>query len=281
MSDRFSVMIIVTAVILIVLLLLIWEVIRVRKANKKLSDDYREVYDELQKTKERELVLRNKESEICASIGREIIEPLNGVKFTSELLRTRFVSGSAEEDRDYITDKLDLIYNKTDEMGVFTKTILSTALDDLGEFTVTCSDTESRSIEDMVKKHDHRHVVSMTSIPHVLIHIDQLRMSQVIGNIIDNCYKYANSNIDISFLLTDDFLQMKIADHGEGVPDDEIELITNRFYRGKKWLNSPEDGSGLGLFIARTLMEQMGGGLVLANTGDGLCVTLLIKLGGS
>ncbi|MBO4266767.1 MAG: sensor histidine kinase [Lachnospiraceae bacterium] len=280
MSDRFPVMIIIT-VVLIVLILLVWEVIRVLKANKKLSDDYREVFDELQKTKERELVLRNKESEICASIGRQIIEPLNGVKFTSELLRTRFLSGSAEKDRDYFIDKLDLIYNKTDEMGIFAKTILSTALDDMGEFTVTCSDTESRSLEDMVKKHDHRHVVSMASIPYVLIHIDQLRMNQVIGNIIDNSYRYANSNIDISFLLTDDFLQMKIADHGEGVPDDEIEHITDRFYRGKKWLNSPEEGNGLGLFIARTLMEKMDGGLVLDNTGDGLCVTLLIKLGGS
>ena len=280
MKDRFPIVMIVI-ILLIALILLIWEVIRLKRANKKLSADYDEVSDELQKTLERELILRNKESEICASIGRELIEPLTGVKLTSELLRTRFLSDTVKEDNEYIIDKLDLIYNKTDQMGIFTKTILSTALDDIGEFTVTCSDTESRALEDMIRKHDHRHVVSMTSIPYVLIHIDQLRMGQVIGNIIENSYRYANSDIDIGFLLTDDFLQMKITDHGEGVPEDEIELVTNRFYRGKKWLNSPEDGSGLGLFIAKTLMEMMDGSLVLSNTGDGLCVTLLIRLGGS
>lgn len=280
-SDVFFPIVVIGIVIVTVLALLIWEVIRLRREGKKLSAENAKLSEELQKTQDRERSLRSKGSEIFASIGRELIEPLSGVKFTSELIRTRFLSGSVEEDRDYIIDKLDQIYGKTDQMGIFTKTILSTALDDMGEYTVTCSDTDARSLEDMIKKYDHRHVVSVAPIPHVLIHIDPLRMSQVIGNIIDNSYRYANTDIETSFLLTDDFLQMKIEDHGGGVPEEEMAFITDRHYRVKKWIDSPEDGSGLGLFVAKTLMEEMDGSLVPTNTEDGLCVTLLVKLGGS
>lgn len=280
-SGVFFTIVVIGIVIVTVLALLIWEVIRLRREGKKLSAENAKLSEELQKTQDRERSLRSKESEIFASIGRELIEPLSGVKFTSELIRTRFLSGSVEEDRDYIIDKLDQIYGKTDQMGIFTKTILSTALDDMGEYTVTCSDTDARSLEDMIKKYDHRHVVSVAPIPHVLIHIDPLRMSQVIGNIIDNSYRYANTDIETSFLLTDDFLQMKIEDHGGGVPEEEMAFITDRHYRVKKWIDSPEDGSGLGLFVAKTLMEEMDGSLVPTNTEDGLCVTLLVKLGGS
>ncbi len=280
-SGVFFPIVVIGIVIVTVLALLIWEVIRLRREGKKLSAENAKLSEELQKTQDRERSLRSKGSEIFASIGRELIEPLSGVKFTSELIRTRFLSGSVEEDRDYIIDKLDQIYGKTDQMGIFTKTILSTALDDMGEYTVTCSDTDARSLEDMIKKYDHRHVVSVAPIPHVLIHIDPLRMSQVIGNIIDNSYRYANTDIETSFLLTDDFLQMKIEDHGGGVPEEEMAFITDRHYRVKKWIDSPEDGSGLGLFVAKTLMEEMDGSLVPTNTEDGLCVTLLVKLGGS
>jgi len=280
-SGVFFTIVVIGIVIVTVLALLIWEVIRLRREGKKLSAENAKLSEELQKTQDRERLLRSKGSEIFASIGRELIEPLSGVKFTSELIRTRFLSGSVEEDRDYIIDKLDQIYGKTDQMGIFTKTILSTALDDMGEYTVTCSDTDARSLEDIIKKYDHRHVVSVAPIPHVLIHIDPLRMSQVIGNIIDNSYRYANTDIETSFLLTDDFLQMKIEDHGGGVPEEEMAFITDRHYRVKKWIDSPEDGSGLGLFVAKTLMEEMDGSLVPTNTEDGLCVTLLVKLGGS
>ena len=245
------------------------------------SSAFNAMYEELKKSREREIALKDKETEVYATLGRELTDPLTSIKLTSELLRTRLIAKKESEPDEYALEKLDLIYNRADQTGILLKNLLSNALDDMGEFEVVCSDTESRVLEDMVKKYDHRHVVTMTNIPYVLIHIDRRRIDQVIGNIIENSYKYANSPIDISFLLMDDYLQMKITDHGEGVPEDEIDLIMNRFYRGRKWADSPEEGNGLGLFMARMLMEKMDGKLFVENTGEGLCATLLIRLGGS
>ncbi len=235
--------------------------------------------EELSKSREREIDLQQKECELLASLSHDLKTPVGGIKLMTEMLQTRVRTGSdLQSDKEYILDMLDKIYNRADQVDSHVGTLLSSAMEDLGEFKVNCSDVESRIIGDMVKKSDEKGLANVASIPFVLIHIDTKRMRQVIANIMDNCYKYAKTGIEVSFLLTDDFLRMKIEDHGPGVPADEISLITNRFYRGRKWAGSEEEGSGLGLYIAQKLMENMGGQLLVENTGNGLCVTLLIKL---
>jgi signal transduction histidine kinase len=71
---------------------------------------------------------------------------------------------------------------------------------------------------------------------------------------------------------------MQIADQGPGVPSSEIDLITNKFYRGKDWQDTDKDGNGLGLYIARSLMTKMNGDLIAESDGAGLKITLVIPL---
>ena len=73
-------------------------------------------------------------------------------------------------------------------------------------------------------------------------------------------------------------MEMQISDHGPGVPAGELDLITNKFYRGKDWENSGKDGHGLGLYIAKSLMKRMNGDLIAESNGDGLAITLVIPL---
>ena len=71
---------------------------------------------------------------------------------------------------------------------------------------------------------------------------------------------------------------MQIRDYGPGVPEGELQLITNKFYRGKEVEDTKKEGSGLGLYISKTLMEKMNGELVCKSEGDGFTVILLIPL---
>ena len=247
------------------------------KAFGMFSESYNIVYDELRRGRQREALLKEKEKEALAKAGRKLSDPLNAIKLSSELMRTMLIAKEGEENA-YMLDKIEKIYDTADSMSTDVNDILSTALDDLGEFIVNIADVESRILEDMVRKSDHRHVVSMTPVPYVLIHIDTFRMRKVIESVIDNSYRYADSAIDVTFLQTDEYLQMKISDHGPGVFDDEIDLITGKFYRGRAWVDSVEKGDGQGLYIASTIMEKMGGKLYVENTGDGLCVTLLVRI---
>ena len=69
---------------------------------------------------------------------------------------------------------------------------------------------------------------------------------------------------------------MTIRDHGEGVDEEELSLLTNKFYRGKKQ-KSDKEGSGLGLYISSELMKKMKGELILSCEA-GFTVKLLLPL---
>lgn len=249
------------------------------------SESFDIMREELRAAKNRELELQKKERELVASLSHDLKTPVTGIKAGAELLKMRLSKkeGTGEDiyfskdDINKMSDDADGIIKKGDQIDALISDLFTTTLDDLGEFRVSLNDEDSRVLSDIVKNCDDRHFVVIGDIPPLLIHIDKKRMTQVIGNIISNSYKYAGTEINIDFVLSGDFLEMRIADRGPGVEHDEIELITNKFYRGRRWADSNIDGNGLGLYIAKTLMEKMNGTLSVS-AGEGFVVTLVIPL---
>ncbi len=233
--------------------------------------------EELAESKRRELALQKKERELVASLSHDLKTPITGIKLTAELLKAKQEVEQSPSSPDTI-EKLDNIYMKADQIDVLVTDLFTSTLDDLGEFKVSCRDEESKVLVDIIKKYDDRKVVVSSAIPQVIINIDTRRMSQVIGNIISNSYKYAGTSIKVDYELSEGFLEMKISDYGPGVPKDELELITNKFYRGKSWADSKADGNGLGLYIAKTLMEKMNGELIPESDDSGFTVKLMIPM---
>ncbi len=220
---------------------------------------------------------RAREQELIASLSHDLKTPVTGIKLTSELMAAVFAQNKGQEitvTEDMIV-KMNNIYKRADEIALLVGDLFASTLEDLGAFKIKCSDENSAVIAELVSEYDDRRLVRISEIPQVIVHMDKLRLSQVIGNILFNSYKYADTPIDISFRLDENFLEVSIRDSGPGVPEDEIGLITNKFYRGKE--HGDKEGSGLGLYIARILMDKMGGELSVRSE-NGLCVTLLIPL---
>lgn len=242
----------------------------------KFSESFDIMRTELKTSRERELALQKKERELVASLSHDLKTPITGIKLTTELLKAKHeMNASSGEDPEI--EKLDNIWQKADEIDNLVSDLFSSTLDDLGEFKVNCRDEESGVISDIIRRYDDRALVTECDLPKVIINVDVKRLSQVIGNIITNSYKYAGTKIDVAYSLIDGFLEMKIRDYGPGVPEDELSLIANKFYRGRNWRESEQDGNGLGLYIANTLMKKMNGELI-PESRDGFIVTLLIPL---
>lgn len=249
--------------------------------------------EELAGSKERELALQKKEKELVASLSHDLKTPVTGIKLAAELIQMRLSvktetdeSGEkaiaqipfSEEEIGLLQADAEGIRGKAEQIDTLLSDLFTAALDDLGEFKVSCKDEESKVLSSIVKSFDDRNLVVSEDIPDVILHTDVKRMSQVIGNILSNSYKYANTKIDISYRVAEHYLEMQIADHGPGVPAGELDLITNKFYRGKDWENTDKDGHGLGLYIAKTLMKRMDGDLIAESDGSGLAITLIIPL---
>ena len=250
------------------------------------SESFDIMREELSASKQRELELQKKERELVASLSHDLKTPVTGIKLAAELLQMRFSVKAENADMDIVfsrdeinsmNDGVDGILQKSEQINALVSDLFTATLDDLGEFKVNCRDEDSGVLADIVKSCDDKHYAVMGEPPAVIISIDKKRMAQVIGNIISNSYKYADTTIDVDFKLSDGFLKMRIQDHGQGVPSDEIELITNKFYRGKAWADSGTDGNGLGLYIAKMLMKKMNGDLTAESDG-GLAITLIIPL---
>lgn len=241
------------------------------------SESFDIMREELKASRARELFLQKKERELIASLSHDLKTPVTGIKLTSELMAAVFSQNEGQEitvTEDMVV-KMNNVYKRADEIALLVNDLFSSTLEDLGAFKVKCSDENSAVIAEIVSECDDRGLVHISEIPQVIVHIDKLRLSQVIGNIIFNSYKYAGTPIDISFRLDESFLEVSVSDSGSGVPEDEIALITNKFYRGRE--HGDKEGSGLGLYIARILMDKMGGELSVRSE-NGLCVTLLIPL---
>lgn len=108
-------------------------------------------------------------------------------------------------------------------------------------------------------------------------------LRRALRNLIDNALRYGGG-ARVGLEKEGDRAVIRIEDDGPGIPDDEIEAMTNPFVRGDPSRNKATGGAGLGLALARAIADQHGGALVLANrlspTGEveGLTVRLELPL---
>lgn len=100
-------------------------------------------------------------------------------------------------------------------------------------------------------------------LPWVLI--DALLMDQVLANLLENAAVHApGAPIRISAQRTGARVQLTVEDGGPGVPTDELPLLFDKFYRGRRRGDGSRRGSGMGLAVVRGLVEAMGGQVTAA-----------------
>lgn len=95
------------------------------------------------------------------------------------------------------------------------------------------------------------------------VYVDPERLEQILRNLISNALRHTPTDGRVTaragYIASTRMLEVEISDTGEGIPDDELPLVFERFYRGDKSRSRAKGGSGLGLAIAKSWVEAMGG----------------------
>jgi len=188
----------------------------------------------------------------------------------------------AVKDEEDILEKTALIASKVEVINRLMTNIFHTTLEELDHLDITVKEESTLILREYLRKmNQYQDIVTENEIPELLICMDKQRTEQVLDNIIGNSVKYAGTRIRISFSETQQdtegnkFVRIRIRDNGPGVPEDELSLITEKYYRGK---NAKEQaGYGLGLYLVKTYMEKQGGGMECYND-DGFVVELYFRI---
>lgn len=118
-----------------------------------------------------------------------------------------------------------------------------------------------------------------TGLPSILADPD--RLAQVLRNLLTNALRHtpAGCQIAVSAAATQDAIEITVADNGEGIAAEDLPHVFDRFWRADRSRSRAEGGAGLGLAIARSLVEAHGGRIWAQSTkGEGSTFTLSLPI---
>src|SRR5579885_962395 len=102
-----------------------------------------------------------------------------------------------------------------------------------------------------------------------------------VSNLLDNAVKYSGQTVDISVRIEapdEKHVALRVQDHGVGIPPDELKRVFKRFYRVPNRSLAHVKGTGLGLFIVRSIAKKHGGRVFAQSQGEGTGTTVVLEL---
>jgi signal transduction histidine kinase len=107
---------------------------------------------------------------------------------------------------------------------------------------------------------------------------DDLLLKTAILNLLENACKYSPPDTPIEVALDgkDEKAVIRIRDHGQGIPESQLEKVFDKYYRGAG--SSGSSGAGVGLHLVRRIIEQHRGSVSLAGEESGTTATVILPL---
>jgi PAS domain S-box-containing protein len=213
----------------------------------------------------REKTVERIKTEFVSLSAHQLRTPLSAIKWTLRMLldgdlgklnkeQTDFLEKTYKSNERMITLINDLLNVTRIEEGRYIYQLLSY---DLVEITQSVIDSykgeiERKDINFEFKKPEKK-------LPKILV--DEEKIKIAIENLLDNAVRYIfpGGKITISLELLENEIQFKIEDTGIGIPRDEQPRVFTKFFRGVNAIRMETEGSGLGLFVTKNIIEAHGG----------------------
>lgn len=211
---------------------------------------------ELDKAKE----LSKLKDEFVFVAAHELRTPVTAIRGFIEMIREEKLNPNAKENLKEISRAIDRLHKLVGDL-------LEVARSEAGRIKINVSSNQiTGNIKDtlkefrpLLKEKKIDLIYKSVSLPPVLVDADKLK--EILVNLISNAIKYTPEGgvVTIGHKLKDNQLATFIKDTGAGIPKKDFPKIFSKFYRSEQGAVRSQEGTGLGLFIVKELVEKMNG----------------------
>ncbi len=215
------------------------------------------------------------------AVTHELKTPVASIRLYLETLQTRSVDEAKRqefyrimlEDSERLLGTIEQVL-RTGRSGYNSRSVNISSVD-LGEVVQECLD-RSRKLH-----HVGAGAIEYQPGPPVTILGDPDEVRAAVSNLIDNAVKYSGKEIKVhveTALVDGKFAAIRVTDRGAGIPKTELKQIFKRFYRVPGPLGARVKGTGLGLYIVRSVAKRHGGRAWAESEGPGHGSTFVLQL---
>jgi PAS domain S-box-containing protein len=214
----------------------------------------------------RQKTIEQAKMELISMASHQLRTPPTGVKWYASMLLSEDIGKINKKQRSYLTE----IMHNNQRMIDLVHSLLSASRIELGKFTPKLKRTKiSKIIDDVLDELNPRIIEKklrltvhyQKELPYITIDQEHLRI--IIVNLISNAIQYTSKNDEIKITVKkkDCWISINISDTGFGIPNNQQSQIFSKFFRADNAINKYKNGTGLGLYIVKTLLNSMGGSI--------------------
>lgn len=227
---------------------------------------------DLSSVNEKLMQLDRMKSDIISIVAHQLRTPLSAIKWTLKILIDGDAGVVTPDQRDLLTKG----FESNERMITLINDMLEVDRLESGKLTYNFAAVQFEElVQDMMNSlvplATQRNIHMEFKTPGQLlpkINIDPDKMREVLQNLIDNAIKYTKEGglIVVGVEIENEALHFWVKDNGIGIPDEGKDKVFERFYRADNAIHTQTDGSGLGLFIAQSVVKRHGGKIWFEST---------------
>lgn len=211
-------------------------------------------------------------TEFVSIASHQLKTPISEMKWEIELLLSKFQTGLSDKQKEII----DQVASSGEKMGKLVNDLLDVARIDQGQLALSKEKINlcklvQESVESQKSLAIAANVQLKTSCNSSVLETiaDKRRIAVVLDNLISNAIKYTdvkNGIVEVSMDGKDGVIHVCIRDNGVGIPKSEQANIFKKFFRSNNSVKNKTEGTGLGLYIAKNIIDQTGGSIWFKST---------------
>ncbi len=231
--------------------------------------------DELEAQRAAVVQISQLKADLVATLAHDIKGPLTSIVGFAELLEEGFLEG------DEAADAAKTIRTNAQRLATLANDMLALSRVEYGELEladdrIDVIDVLRSAIEAVAAE---RTIESSLAVDHAYVRGDADRLRQVFDNLLRNAIKYSPGGeaVHVELRAAGNGFTIAVNDQGIGIPPDDLGKLFNRFARASNARKSKIHGTGVGLFIVKTIVERHGGTAAVQSTlGTGSTFTVTL-----